>query len=256
MVLKEFFLVQRLIVLGRSFFYSFGVKLTNSIGIFYYGWICHGIAWHCFYIAPESVSNKPGKFRICQDAASKVKGVHLNGQLCGGPDLLNSLVGVLMRFRRHKVAVSADIKNFFHMIHVADEDVAAFRFLFFKDESLRSWRFKSLKSSVCLSASWSNFYMRWHTQCWSKDPILNRCGRWSCLWHLCHPNYPSVTIPSMLQLIEINVSPVVHPFDSPVATLEPLIYQGEDRQVQYKVHWIAMDYYRLLWTNNQLSTSQ
>ena len=81
--------------------------------------------------------DKPGKFRICQDAASKVGGTYLNEHLCNGPDLLNSLVGVLMRFRRHQVAVSADIKNFFHMIHVADEDVAALRFLFFKDESMR-----------------------------------------------------------------------------------------------------------------------
>ena len=42
--------------------------------------------------------DKPGKFRICQDAASKVGGTYLNEHLCNGPDLLNSLVGVLMRF--------------------------------------------------------------------------------------------------------------------------------------------------------------
>ena len=109
--------------------------------------------------------DKPGKFRICQDAASKVKGVHLNGQLCGGPDLLNSLVGVLMRFRRHKVAVSADIKNFFHMIHVADEDVAAFRFLFFKDESLREIdKIESLVHIFGASSSppVANFTLRYH----------------------------------------------------------------------------------------------
>ena len=81
--------------------------------------------------------DKPGKFRVCQDAASKVKDTYLNGHLCTGPDLLNSLVGVLLRFRRHKVAMSGDIRNFFHMIHVAEEDIAAFRFLFFKDERMQ-----------------------------------------------------------------------------------------------------------------------
>ena len=80
--------------------------------------------------------DKPGKFRVCQDAAAKVNDVYLNGLLCTGPDLLSKLVGVLFRFRRHEVALSADIRNFFHMIHVAEEDIGALRFLFFKDESM------------------------------------------------------------------------------------------------------------------------
>ena len=109
--------------------------------------------------------DKPGKFRVCQDAASKVNGIHLNGQLSTGPDLLNSLVGVLIRFRRHKVAVSADIRNFFHMIHVAEEDISALRFLFFKDENMDE--IMDLESLVNIfgagsSPAVANFTLKYH----------------------------------------------------------------------------------------------
>ena len=61
--------------------------------------------------------DKPGKVRVCQDAKAKVKGVSLNDNLLTGPDLANSLLGILFRFRRHKVVVSADIEGFFHNIY-------------------------------------------------------------------------------------------------------------------------------------------
>ena len=55
--------------------------------------------------------DKPGKFRVCQDAAAKVKGVSLNKHLLNGPNVLNDLIGVLLRFRRKKVVLSADISS-------------------------------------------------------------------------------------------------------------------------------------------------
>ena len=72
--------------------------------------------------------DKPGKFRMCQDAASKVAGTCLNDLLLSGPDLVNRLVGVLLRFRRHPVVLSSDIKGFFHQIFISKEDIGAFRF--------------------------------------------------------------------------------------------------------------------------------
>ena len=54
--------------------------------------------------------NKPGKVRMVMDAAAKKNGVSLNGNLLIGPDLLNSLTGVIMRFREQRVAIAADIE--------------------------------------------------------------------------------------------------------------------------------------------------
>ena len=48
---------------------------------------------------PVRNPNKPNKVRIVMDAAAKHDGVSMNEKLHTGPDLLNSLVGVLLRFR-------------------------------------------------------------------------------------------------------------------------------------------------------------
>ena len=73
--------------------------------------------------------NKPGKLRVVFDAAATFQGVSLNTELLKGPDLLTSLVGVLLRFRQYSVAVSADIVKMFHQVRVREVDGPALRFL-------------------------------------------------------------------------------------------------------------------------------
>ncbi|KAK3739937.1 hypothetical protein QZH41_015978, partial [Actinostola sp. cb2023] len=78
---------------------------------------------------PVLNANKPGKVRIVMDAAAKHDGVSLNDKLLIGPDLLNNLVGVLLRFREERVGVSADIEAMFHQCSIIAQDQHALRFL-------------------------------------------------------------------------------------------------------------------------------
>ena len=65
--------------------------------------------------------NKPGKIRVVFDNAAKHEGT-LNSKLLKGPDLLNSLIGFLIRFRKGEYAVIADIEQMFHQIFVLEKD--------------------------------------------------------------------------------------------------------------------------------------
>ena len=53
-----------------------------------------------------------------------------------GPDLNNTLLGVLTRFRKESVAVTADIQQLFHCFLVKEEDSNFLRFLWFQDNDL------------------------------------------------------------------------------------------------------------------------
>lgn len=84
-----------------------------------------------YYLPHHGVVNpkKPEKLRVVFDAAATYKGESLNSHLLTGPDLINSLIGVLMRLRCGSVAISADIESMFHRIFVKPEDSDALRFL-------------------------------------------------------------------------------------------------------------------------------
>lgn len=92
---------------------------------------------HVWYlpIFPVFNPNKPGKVRIVWDAAAKVGGVSLNSFLLKGPDQLNSLNSVLLKFRQHRVAVCGDIREMFHQILISKTDQNCQRFF---------WRYESM----------------------------------------------------------------------------------------------------------------
>lgn len=54
---------------------------------------------------------KKNQLRLVFDSSAKYMDLSLNKVLMSGPDLNNSLLGVLMRFRREPVAVSSDIQQ-------------------------------------------------------------------------------------------------------------------------------------------------
>ena len=83
--------------------------------------------------------NKPGKVRVVFDCAAKYKDTSLNSQLLQGPDLMNSLVGVLTRFRQEKIALAADIEAMFHQVKMCESDCDALRFLWWPDGDMSKY---------------------------------------------------------------------------------------------------------------------
>ena len=61
------------------------------------------------------------------------EGVSLNKELLSGPDMMNSLLGVLIRFRTETTAVMCDIEQMFHSFHVNPSHRDFLHFLWFED---------------------------------------------------------------------------------------------------------------------------
>ena len=79
---------------------------------------------------------KPNKIRVVFDCAAKHNGVSLNSKLLQGPDLTNSLFGVLLRFREEDIALMADIKSMFYQVAVPKKDRDFLRFPWWSDGDL------------------------------------------------------------------------------------------------------------------------
>ena len=66
------------------------------------------------------------------DSSAEYNRVSLNKELLPGPDLMNSLFGVLIRFRRENVAVMCDIEQMFHSFHVNPQHREFLRLLWYE----------------------------------------------------------------------------------------------------------------------------
>ena len=80
---------------------------------------------------------KPDMVQVVFDAATIYKGKSLNKELFTGPDLLNTLSGALLRFRKHKTTLARDMEAMLDQMRVKTSDRDALRFLWadspFKD---------------------------------------------------------------------------------------------------------------------------
>jgi len=93
---------------------------------------------YCYYMPHHGVysAQKPDKLRVVFDCSAKSNGLSLNDNLLTGPDLTNTLIGVLLRFRQEEVALNADIRAMFHQVHIPYPDNNYFRYLWFENNNI------------------------------------------------------------------------------------------------------------------------
>ncbi|MEE6522950.1 hypothetical protein FKM82_021610 [Ascaphus truei] len=85
----------------------------------------------CWYLPSFGIYHpqKPGQIRVVFDYSAQHQGVSLNDVLLTGPDLTNSLLGVLIRFRKEPIAITADIQQMFHCFLVREDNPNNLRWL-------------------------------------------------------------------------------------------------------------------------------
>lgn len=91
----------------------------------------------CWYLPLFGVYHpkKPTQIRGVFDASAKYQGVALNDVLLSGPDLTNSLLGVLLRFRKEPVAMTADVQKMFYCFLVEEQHRDFLRFFWYSDNN-------------------------------------------------------------------------------------------------------------------------
>ena len=95
-----------------------GSRLDRSDGMVWY--LPHHPVFH---------PDKPDKTRVVFDCAAKFKEVSLNDKLLQRLDFINTLVGVMTRFRKESIPLMSDIESMFHQVEVAPDHCDALRFL-------------------------------------------------------------------------------------------------------------------------------
>ncbi|XP_039856539.1 uncharacterized protein LOC120714406 [Simochromis diagramma] len=90
------------------------------------------------WFIPHHIVHHNNKPRIVFNCSFQYRLDCLNDQLLPGPTLGPSLIGVLLRFREHPVAVSGDIRGMFHQVRLLPHDRPLLRFVWRDMERDRS----------------------------------------------------------------------------------------------------------------------
>ena len=104
-------------------------------------------AWYLPLLVVQN-PKKPNKVRLVLDAAAKSHGKSLNDFLLQGPDRMNSIPGILWRWREKRIAVTSDVIAMFSQIRVQEKDRPSLRFLW--RGSRRSGGFDVYESPVVI----------------------------------------------------------------------------------------------------------
>ena len=107
---------------------------------------------------------KPDKVRVVLDCSARFEGTALNDRLLQGPDLTNSLIGVLVRFRQEPLAFMGDIESMFYQVRIPEHQRNFVRFLWWPDgnisQDLAEYEMNVHIFGAVSSPSCSNFGLR------------------------------------------------------------------------------------------------
>lgn len=132
-----------------------------------------GRTWYIPHHAVEHPVKK--KMRIVFDCAAKFKGASLNSECYQGPDLVNRLAHVLLRFRLYENAWAADVRKMYLMVKLPVQDRDCFRFLWRRDGELITYRMtRHLFGGVFCAAS-STYALRKVVDDFNCDPEVREC---------------------------------------------------------------------------------
>ncbi|KAH3693016.1 hypothetical protein DPMN_193353 [Dreissena polymorpha] len=90
--------------------------------------------WYLPHFPVVKPERETTKVRIVFDASAKYQGVSLNDTINTGPKLQNELFDVLLRFRKHDIALVCDISEMYLRVGIAETDRRYHRVLWDEDE--------------------------------------------------------------------------------------------------------------------------
>ncbi len=91
------------------------------------GW--NGPFWYISHLVAPNPHSSSTPVRIVWNSSQEFKGLSLNNLLHKGPDVLNPIRGVLLRFRSRLYAALGDVKKMYNSVWLKDEEVHLHRFL-------------------------------------------------------------------------------------------------------------------------------
>ncbi len=98
----------------------------------------NGPVWYVSYLLAPNPHSVTTPVRLVWNSSQKLRGVSLNDLLMKGPDFLNQIRAVLLRFWGRVYAALGDIRKMYNSVWLEDREVNLHRFLWCdsKDEEL------------------------------------------------------------------------------------------------------------------------
>ena len=128
-----------------------------------------------FYLQMHAVykeSSTTTKVRAVFDASAKSStGVSINDTLLVGPTIHPSLINVLLRFRSHRIALTADVSKMYRVIKLIEEDRNLHRFVWRSspNDKIQDYRMTRVTFKVAASSFAANMAVKQNALDFSRE---------------------------------------------------------------------------------------